>query len=139
MHGTVPVAKTYKTPKELGFTQEEFDALAWFVDEFDAGRIPDAKIEKINRLSWYLVEPTIPPEAFYMRYAKVKHDCGTSGCIFGWVAHRAPDHHVMSSWPKPIQNLMLERSEDIKAVHARDATVRVLQGKPAWGGSTCRS
>ena len=131
MHGTIPVRSTYKTPAELGFTQMEFDALAWFVDEYDAGRIPDADTDKMNVVCWTLPYPADPPQAFYMPYIAIKHDCGTSGCIFGWVGHRV-SHVSIRQWPEPVRLPMREGGPDIKAAHARDATVRVLRGEPAW-------
>lgn len=131
MHGTLPIAKTYKTPAELGFTQEEFNALAWFVEQYDAGNIPDVDIDSVPKAAWEIVFSKTPPNAFYMPYVKVQHSCGTAGCIFGYVAHRVP-HVRIGDWPKPIVGLMHPCDPNIKARDARDATVRVLQGKPAW-------
>ncbi len=134
MHGTLPIAKTYKTPKELELSQEEFDALAWFVEQHDAGNIPDADIRDdgdILSSSARCADPVKPPDAFYMPYIRVETGCGTAGCIFGWIEHRV-SHVRISMWPRHIRCLFIEHPDTIKAVHARDATVRVLQGKPAW-------
>lgn len=133
MHGTLPVRSTYKTPLELGFSQEEFDALAWFVDEYDAGRIEDADPTLLYTLDDdFLFYNTDVPSKFYMPKLNTRHGCETAGCILGWVRHRVGGRLFCSNfWPQPIHALFTRRY-DAKAAQARDATVRVLRGEPAW-------
>ncbi len=127
MHGTLPVRSTYKTPAELEFSQEDFDALAWFVDQHDAGNIVDYGGTRLFP-TWY---ESGPPDEFFMPARFGVHKCGTAGCIHGWVEHRV-SHKGMASWPTPIYALFSPVDSRIKAIHARDATVRVLRGEPAW-------
>lgn len=131
MHGTLPLPllSTYLSPENLGFSQEDFDALVWFVEQYDAGNIVDYDgAAKLFRTDF---GPDNPPDKFFMRMALGVSECGTAGCIYGWVAHRV-SHKGMCSWPIPIYALFKPVDTAIKAAHARDATVRVLRGEEAW-------
>ena len=134
MHGTLPIRQTYKTPEALGFTQEEFDALAWFVDQYDAGRIVDVDRNVSKAYDVFNGRPDpkkFIPDKFYMPRIGAYTDCGTVGCILGHVLHRIDDvfnHH----WPSKMMDLFYEYPKGTKAADARDATVRVLRGEPAW-------
>jgi hypothetical protein len=127
MHGTLPVRLTYKTAEELGFARDQWEALAWFVDEVDAGRILDAPNRVISP-TW--AEGLTPPQWFYMDYVRGVGECGTAGCIVGWTRHK------LSSFPDRfdprISVLVNIFPRKTRAVDARDATVRVLRGEPAW-------
>lgn len=127
MHGTLPVRLTYKTAEELSFRQEEWEALAWFVDEVDAGRIMDAP---------GAVDSTWPPQVgaipqwFDMCFINSVGSCGTAGCIYGWIRHRIKN--VPANFDHRVGALFNRFPSGTTAVDARDATVRVLRGEPAW-------
>ncbi len=124
MHGTLPIQSTYKTADELKLTQDQFDALAWFVDQYDAGVIQDIPSDSYV-VSFSDVEYL---EKFTMQYIGAEFNCGTAGCICGWIDHRVKN----KSWPISVFILFSAFPRNTKAANARDATVRVLQGKPAW-------
>ena len=127
MHGTLPIRLTYKTAEELGFVQEQWNALAWFVDQYDAGRIQDAPgyVKKTwpPRLG-------IVPQWFDMYFTNSKGECGTAGCIYGWIGHRI--QYVPDNFDPRIGALFNNFPRGTTAADARDATVRVLRGEPAW-------
>ncbi len=127
MHGTLPIQKTYKTAEELYLTQDQFEALAWFVEQYDAGLITDVPTDSYV-VNFSEVDLRIHPEKFNMQFMQAKFNCGTAGCICGWINHRVENKF----WPSSVQRLFNVFPASVKAAGARDATVRVLQGKSAW-------
>lgn len=125
------VRETYATVEKTGLTQLEYDGLAWFVDEVDAGRIkdvdPDASLID-NIESGHL------PDFFCMSAAAVATTCGTAGCIWGYVrSNFAIGSFVSSSGAArkiflPTEGILASA----KVSEAREATVKALRGQEPW-------
>jgi len=125
-----PISLTYKTPTELGFTQQEFDALAWFVEQYDSGQIVDVPARRYGRTySNDLYDG--PPAFFDMRAIGVAYECGTAGCILGTIGHRVP-HWFSTLYHKKTYKLFFGFPPGTRAKEARDATVRFLRGLDPW-------
>lgn len=124
---------SYKTPEQLGIADDIHAALVWFVDEFDAGNIKElpAYAKLRNTLIGLFGMRAGPPDFFLMSTVASKFDCGTAGCILGHITHRANIPNCVSGLHPTIFNLFYQRLV-VDAKEARDATVRVLRGKPAW-------
>jgi hypothetical protein len=68
-----------KSPEELGITQQELDALLAVRSGLAAGLLEHTSYKKLKAKS----DPK--SLAFNMDIAYTKHDCGTVGCIGGWM------------------------------------------------------
>lgn len=132
MHGTRPVESSYLTPSELGLTQEEFGALAWFVEQYDIGKIKDAELDDDEPFPIKPIDGETIPQKFLMKYVMATVPrCGTAGCILGWIAHRLPKGFDYP-WPLSLMGIFTGGPTNANAADARNAVVRVLTGNPPW-------
>ncbi len=143
MHGMIGIRSTYKTADELRISQQELNALAWFVDRCDQGLVkevdPDSRLttRRLYTGAFRAISDTdiVCPEKFDMDHLAIRYECSTAGCILGWTMHRAPSLQNTSRVPSYIHDLFYNyphKSTPVTPVQARDATVRFLSGKHPW-------
>lgn len=74
------LAQNFKTPAKLRITDAEFEALTRVLGMLERGELVDATCQTRSG------EPDIIPNGFCMHWSGTQTDCGTVGCIGGWVA-----------------------------------------------------
>lgn len=130
MNHTQALHSSYLTPKQLAMSPKLHKALMWFVDEHDAGNIVELP-DRFRLLGIHFFDGK--PEFFKMDYVNVIFDCGTAGCILGYIRHRIDEDRPR---PAAVQALFyVYPRRHVTSAEARDATVRVLRGEPAWPSS----
>jgi len=131
MHGTLPIRyHDLKTPGELKLRQDEFDAILNFIRQVDEGKIIDVPSgAKTARL---LCETHKTPDYFDMSAIVRITDCGTAGCVLGHCGPKAPSLYMLAMHIGAFRSLCFDKYFGVTVKDARDATLRFLQGLPAW-------
>lgn len=131
------VRETYATLEKTGLTETEYDGLAWFVDEVDAGRVVDVDEDAwvIRHVSAHWRDPHHPtPNHFMMDLAFAELNCGTAGCIWGYVSSifDIGDFTACSDAARKIFLPTQDILYSAKVSDAREATVRALCAQEPW-------